>query len=848
MSSVPLQGDSSTLSLHSPLSSVDPLSSLSDRPLVRGNTPLASALAPQNVLPQATALTSEVTFAQAQAIGGFPTPRSANQIREVTVDLAGNVYTTGYFQGTADFDPGAGVAQLTSLGEHDIYLTKSDPSGNLFWAKRIGGLGQDFAQAIRIDATGNIYLAGGFADTVDFDPGVGVTNLKATGTVSIFVSKLDANGNLLWAKTMEGSELGYVTGIEVDSTGNVYTTGEFSQTVDFDPGAGSTLLTSSGETDIFVSKLDSTGNFVWAKSVGGNFSDSVKALALDTSGNLYITGDFQGTADFDPGTAVVNLSAGSSASAAFITKLDGTGNLVWSKQLGGLGASIGGSRVFSYAIQVDNTDNVYTAGSFFGTADFDPGAGITTLTGTEFSEDIFISKLDATGNFVWVKQIGNSGADAAIDLRVDSASSLYVTGRFSGTVDFDPSAATKALTSAGQGDVFVGKFASDGSLLWVKGMGGNATDIATGLHLDQVGSVYTVGYFRGSADFDPGAAAALLEGGTTLNFFLSKLSSVPPNLEMTWHNPQTGELVLWQLNGLTYAQGSPITLEGKPVFTGTGWQMHGLHDFDGDGKKDWLWRNRGLDTTVIWLMNGNAIKSSQEIRLGSNTGDVIKPGVNWELKGMANFTNSPSGMRLVWRDMTTGAIALWGLTGTFVNPTITGAITVSGNPVVPGSQWELLSFQDVDRDGKADLIWNDRTFGVIVVGKMDGSAITATAILSTPTGSGWKLAAIGDINRSGQPELLWQNFTTNEIAVSTLSGLTVTGTTIRSSILTNSDRLTAIQDINGDGQMELIWSNSETGKVTFETVSTSLATVTQIGDLPVLGIQWQLGAIDELIV
>ncbi|MEB3294236.1 MAG: FG-GAP-like repeat-containing protein, partial [Synechococcales bacterium] len=596
------------------------------------------------------------------------------------------------------------------------------------------------------------------------------------------------------------------------------------------------------------SKLDSNGNYQWAKGVGGNFSDSVKALTLDQSGNVYITGNFEDLADFDPGAAVVNLDAGSFGSAAFVLKLDGSGNFVWAKQMGGTGQAIGSSRVFSYAIQVDSADNVYTAGSFFGTADFDSSVGVATLTAKDFSEDIFITKLDATGNFVWVKQIGNSGADAAVDLRVDAASQLYLTGLFTGTVDFDPNQGIRSLTGAGQGDVFVAKLSGDGNLLWVKGMGGNANDVATSLALDNVGSVYTVGYFRGSADFDPGNQTALLEGGTTLNFFLSKLSPIPRNLEVIWQDQQTGELVLWQLNGLSYAQRSPVTSNGTPIFTGAGWKMHGLHDFDGDGKEDWLWRNREQDATFIWLMNGNAIKSSQEIRLGSNTGEILKPGSNWELKGLENFTNEPSGMRLVWRDSTNGAIVLWGLTGTAVNPNLSGPITIGGNPLVPGSQWELISCQDVDNDGKADLIWNDRSFGVIVLGKMDGSVVVSTTILTPPSGAGWQFAAIGDVNRNGSPELLWQNTTTNEIAVSIVAALTVNSTTVRSSVLSRSDRLTGIQDVNGDGQMELVWYNLETGKLTLETIANTFATVGQMENLPVLGKQWQIKMIDELIV
>src|ERR1035437_774923 len=188
----------------------------------------------------------------------------------IATDASGNVYTTGNFQGTADFDPGAGVFNLTSAGSDDIFISKSDASGNLLWAKSMGSTGSDIGNSIALDASGNVYTTGYFYGTVDFDPGAGIFNLTAAaGVNNIFISKLDASGNFVWAKQMVGAGGSSSQFIILDASGNIYTTGAFNGTVDFDPGAGVSNLTAASGADIFISKLDASGNFVWAKSFYG---------------------------------------------------------------------------------------------------------------------------------------------------------------------------------------------------------------------------------------------------------------------------------------------------------------------------------------------------------------------------------------------------------------------------------------------------------------------------------------------------------------------------------------------------------------------------------------------------
>jgi hypothetical protein len=443
----------------------------------------------------------------------------------IAVDAAGNVYTVGYFQGTVDFDPGAGVHNLTAVGPYDVFISKLDASGAFVWAKQMGGAAGSIGTSIALDAAGNIYTTGYFFGVGDFDPGAGVHNLTSAGNNDIFVSKLDASGNFVWAKNIGGTGDERAYSIAVDMAGNVYTTGYFKSTSDFDPGAGTYNLTPLGGEDIFVSKLDPSGNFVWADGMDGTNDERGWAVAVDAVGNVYTTGTFYGTVDFDPGVGVNNLvSAGSND--MFITKLNTSGALVWAKRIGGAaGDEIG------RAIAIDG-GNVYTTGEFNGTVDFDPGAGVFNLTSAG-NADMFVSKLDTSGTFIWAKSIGGISTDAGYGIAVDGAGNVYTTGRFSDTVDFDPGAGTFHLMSAGLDDIFVSKLDASGNFVWAGRMGGTSIDEGNSIAVDAGGGcVYATGDFVSTpADFDPGTSVFNLTSAGSADIFVLKLCSASLNIE-----------------------------------------------------------------------------------------------------------------------------------------------------------------------------------------------------------------------------------------------------------------------------------------------------------------------------
>jgi hypothetical protein len=378
-----------------------------------------------------------------------------DEARTITTDATGNVYIAGYFYGTADFDPGSSTFNLTSPGMgYDAFICKLDPSGNFLWAKRFGGIDGDMANSISVDISGHVLATGTFSGTVDFDPGPGSFNLSSSSGAA-FITKLDANGNFIWAKNFGG--LGVTispASIKSDASGNVITTGMYDGlAADFDPGISTYTLSTNGLLDVFISKLDVSGNFLWAVSFGSSNNDSGDDIATDSGNNIYATGSFSSSVDFDPSSSVFALTS-NGLSDIFVCKLDANGNLVYAKNMGGTSAEN------PNAITVDATSNVYTSGSFLSTtADFDPGPGTFTLGNTSSTQDIFVSKLDASGNFSWAQRIGSIYHEDAADIQVDATGSVFTTGVFSSMLDFDPGVPSYTLQASGY-NVFVSKLAT----------------------------------------------------------------------------------------------------------------------------------------------------------------------------------------------------------------------------------------------------------------------------------------------------------------------------------------------------------------------------------------------------
>lgn len=371
----------------------------------------------------------------------------------IKTDAAGNVFVTGSFQGTTDLDPGAGTFPVTSVGIQDIFLLKLDPNGNFIWGAAMGSNNNDYGNAIALDAASNAYVVGTYSSTVDFDPGVGVSNLTSPSGASSFILKLDNTGNFIWAKTFQGG----TNAIAIDAAG-IYMTGSYNGTVDFDPGAGVFNATSNGGSDVFISKLDASGNFVWAKTIGAPvLGDGGNDIVVDATGNVIVAGTFIGSQmDFDPGAGTYTMAT-VGAQDVFVLKLDNGGNFMWAKSWGGV------NQDDTRDLVLDAAGNIFTSGYYSNVCDFDPGAGSYTLTTAPISiPDGFLTKLDASGNFVWAAKFGASSYDFVNGIANDAAGDIYMTGQFVGTVDFDPGAGVSNLASpnASIGNAFIVKLGS----------------------------------------------------------------------------------------------------------------------------------------------------------------------------------------------------------------------------------------------------------------------------------------------------------------------------------------------------------------------------------------------------
>jgi hypothetical protein len=439
-------------------------------------------------------LTSQ-TLEWVKQFGGTAPGAGANYGFAVATDASSNVLTIGDLRGTADFDPGSGTYNLTSSGGPDVFVSKLDSSGNFIWANKMGSTGFDYGRGITTDAAGNVYIIGMFQNTVDFNPGSGVFNLTSNGDADIYIVKLDPNGNFIWAKSIGGSGFDSASSISVDYQGNVYSTGTFLNTVDFDPGAGTYNLSSIGGNDVFVSKLDANGNFIWAISTGGTGYDIGSSLVIDQAGQIIVAGRFSGTADFDPGTGTYNLNSAGSQDI-FVSKIDSTGDFIWAKSMGGIDSDR------ATRIKIDDSDNLFLSGLFSGTSDFDPGAGVFNLTSAG-NDDMFVVKLDANGNFIWAKSFG--GISDVYDARIalDASGNVYTIGSFQYIVDLDPGPGVADFTSAGYNDVFISKLDAFGDFVWAIHFSGINVDNGMDIKVDPSGSLLATGYFQSTIDFDP---------------------------------------------------------------------------------------------------------------------------------------------------------------------------------------------------------------------------------------------------------------------------------------------------------------------------------------------------------
>jgi len=408
-------------------------------------------------------------------MGGSTSSDSAYPARVVS-DANGNVLMAGRYDGVVNF---GGITLSSSAYTDDVFIAKYSAAGALQWAHGFGSTGSDVATGAAVDSSGNLVITGYFQGTVDFGNGP----VTAAGSNSLFVAKYSAAGNWMWFDQV-GNAFG--NAVAVDGSGNVVVTGYYSGTVNF---GGGSLSSINGGTDIFVAKYSSSGGYVWAKSYGGSSIDMAKAIAVDHSGNVVVTGYYQGTANFGGGSWT---SAG--GNDIFVAKYaSADGSPIWAKTFGSTTSDYG------YGVAVDGSDNVLVAGDFTGTVDF--GGGAQTPSG---GGDIFVAKYSSAGAYVWAEHFGGTSAygSHANAVSADGNGNVLLTGWINDFVDFGGGPLTAATYSY---DSFVTKVGSGGGYQWAKRAGTSFTDHGNSITADGSGNVLAVGDFATQADFGCGA-------------------------------------------------------------------------------------------------------------------------------------------------------------------------------------------------------------------------------------------------------------------------------------------------------------------------------------------------------
>jgi hypothetical protein len=494
----------------------------------------------------------------------------------ITSDANGNTYVAGAFVGTATFATSPMSTTLTSAGDVDIFIAKYDASGNVLWAKREGGTHGDAANAIKYDGFGNIYVVGSYAESTDFD-GTILTN-PTPGRMDVYVAKFNCStGDLMWVEKGAGGNSFYyefnsraAVDVAVDDAGNAYVTGYFTGDITFAP-----LPTlSTGWWDIFVVKYNAVGVPQWTAQAGspeaGYSSESGNGIAVDHSGNVYVTGTLNGTSAsptmFGSIPVVSNGGGGFYESDYFLAKYNpAMSDWEWVKNGGGNGNDFGNK------VSLDSHGNAYVCGYFEGPSTF----GSTTISSIG-GNDYFVAKYLPDGNLTWIHPVEGVGYFRGNSAKVDANGNLYFAGTFDGTI----TVGTQTFTSGGFDNSYLTSWNTNGDLQWVKHIPADYYSRVHSIDVDGNGNVDYLSVFAGSQTFD----CTVLSSSSFTSLAIAKLG-------LGSGGPEAPTLRASQNN---ICAGSNVTLS---IASGSL-----------NGATDWKWYTQSCGGTVVG--SGNSITVS----------------------------------------------------------------------------------------------------------------------------------------------------------------------------------------------------------------------------------------------
>jgi len=390
---------------------------------------------------------------------------------DIAVDPLGDVVVVGHFKGTIDLGGGT----LTSAGGSDFFVVKLDASGNHLWSKRFGSAGsEDNAASLAVSPAGEVVLFGNLAGTLDFGGGP----LTSAGQTDLFVARLDAEGNHLWSQRFGDPDHQFAGDVAIDAAGAVVLTSAFRGSVDLGGGA----LVSSGEYDVLVAKLDPAGNHLWSHRYGDASHQRGLAVTTGAAGEVLFAGTMRGTMDLGGSL----LQASSPNGDAFVVKLDAAGVHVWSQLLYPFSLE-------ARAIALDAQENVLVTGtgSIFDMGQ--PSAPLPPGYGVEF----FVAKLDPAGAPVWTQDSPAPWNQEPTDIAADGSGSVLVTGYFGTKIDLGGG----TLPSFQMQDMFLGELDGAGAHVFSRSVSGPMDQAAQAMALDPSGGVWVTGRMESTVDF-----------------------------------------------------------------------------------------------------------------------------------------------------------------------------------------------------------------------------------------------------------------------------------------------------------------------------------------------------------
>lgn len=713
-----------------------------------------------------------------------------------------------------------------ALGEYDrSHPLVIDPV--LLYSTYVGGTAPngEKATAIALDSSGNAYITGSTLST-DFPTTSGAfqqLDKAMSGNATAFVTKLNANGTaLVYSTYLGGSERDIANAIAVDSSGNAYVTGQTSST-DFPvtPLAVQPYKTAGADYNAFVTKLNATGSSLLGSTyVGGGNSDSAMGIALDSTGNVYITGTTASTDFPTTSGAFQRANKAKDGTTCFVAKLNALlGNYTYSTFLGG--SQQDGPK----GIAIDTSGNAYLAG-YTQSADFPvtPGAFQTTNKTATGSYTGFVAKLNPGGTaLVYSTYLGGRKLDFSLAIAVDGNADAYVTG-FTYSSDFytTPNAFQRTFkaTQPNSGNAFVTKFNATGtSVLYSTYLGGSVYDLATGLTIDSAGEAYVTGY-TGSPDFPStlGAFQRGYKGGSSgANGFVTKLNSTGTALLYSTYlggngyDTPTGITI--DSSGHAYVTGSasstdfPITSgafqTSNHTGNGTGFvtklsTIPVFPDFNNDGYSDLLIQNSSTSQIASWFMHGPFWQ-------GGAYFSQIPTG--FTLVGVGDFSGNGA-TTLVLQSKTTNQVALWYTSGTNLS-TIPGGGFITQTPT---AGWKVVGVGDFNGDGWSDLLFQNQTTNQVAIWFMGGTKYIGGVLMPYTPPAGWTVVGTGDFNKDGFIDIAFQNQSTGQIALWYLSGPNYVGGTVLTTVPASGWKAVGVGDYNGDGFADILFQNQTTNQ------------------------------------